>query len=1023
MSDAWEEHSPAAQSVHLLVALLVHLFIGLPLLLGVVGIALASSEFAAGVWGICAVGLWAAGIVRSARRRDDFGAVWATLFGSWVLGALGPIGAAYAAYFWRRRGPQPVEEEPVNPEVERRLELFGRRLEELSQELVEIRRLAEGEPTGERTPVPPQPAVTPSAPPPPSRPAPAPPPPKPVPTYTAAAEPEPRRSYWDRDIDVGDLLGAKGLAWAGGIVTVLGVVFFFVLAVNRGWIGELERVGLGALASLVVFGGGLWLHRRFGPTYAAYGAVGAGLAGGYATLVAAAALYGLVSDLGALAIAAGIAAVGLVTSLVWGSELIAGIGLIGATLIPLMVLLEEDLSPLGTAFAGIVFAATAAVAVTTRWQWLLAAGFLASAPQIAILVADGEVTDWDRVVLAGVFSALYIAAAVGLHWSQDEEGLPTLSGTMVIVSGVLAGATGAALFSGDDRGWAILAAAAAFGVLAAAMFSRERDRDLSALLGAVALALAAVGLAVLLTGPSLAIAWAAEAAVLAWLARRIDEPRYAIAALAYLAAAAVDAVVEAPPEDLYEAVAEPARGALAPLAVALGGAVVAYYSRRWPDGRRAPGGFFAFFEPAIEQFRRHHELWRSISGWLAGIAAVYAASLGVLGVAQWLDDSSVELAFERGHVVVTGLWGLVAFGLVVAGRRIDSAHLTVGGLLLAGATVIQASMFDVAVLDGTRRGIALLVAAATVLATAFADEFPAPRDRQLSVPSALLAVISVALAAGGLLQLTDGAEGRLDPQGLALLGLAVFYLALAALVFKADRDFSTVLWAPALVVSAFAASELVEGTWLVLAWSAVSAALAYLRVAVDEERLAIGSAGYLALALGYALGVHAPPDEFFSANTDPAAGVPSLLCVGAAGAVFAVYAGRERAFAVRPFFWAGIAVLGIYAASLAILGLLQWIGAANVETDFQRGHSAVSAFWGVIGLATLYIGLTRELRTLRLAGFVLFGLALAKLFLYDLANLSSVTRALSFLAVGAVLLLAGFFYQRLTAEPREAEGV
>jgi uncharacterized membrane protein len=113
-------------------------------------------------------------------------------------------------------------------------------------------------------------------------------------------------------------------------------------------------------------------------------------------------------------------------------------------------------------------------------------------------------------------------------------------------------------------------------------------------------------------------------------------------------------------------------------------------------------------------------------------------------------------------------------------------------------------------------------------------------------------------------------------------------------------------------------------------------------------------------------------------------------------------------------------VLAIYAASLTILGLFQWIGLANVETDFQRGHSAVSAFWGLVGLVTLYVGLTRGLRALRLGGFALFGLALAKLFLYDLANLSSITRALSFLAVGAVLLLAGFFYQRLTAEPREA---
>ena len=51
-------------------------------------------------------------------------------------------------------------------------------------------------------------------------------------------------------------------------------------------------------------------------------------------------------------------------------------------------------------------------------------------------------------------------------------------------------------------------------------------------------------------------------------------------------------------------------------------------------------------------------------------------------------------------------------------------------------------------------------------------------------------------------------------------------------------------------------------------------------------------------------------------------------------------------------------------------------------------------------------------------GFALFGISLAKLFVYDLAFLSSVARAFSFLAVGAVLLVGGFFYQRLAVDSR-----
>jgi uncharacterized membrane protein len=75
----------------------------------------------------------------------------------------------------------------------------------------------------------------------------------------------------------------------------------------------------------------------------------------------------------------------------------------------------------------------------------------------------------------------------------------------------------------------------------------------------------------------------------------------------------------------------------------------------------------------------------------------------------------------------------------------------------------------------------------------------------------------------------------------------------------------------------------------------------------------------------------------------------------------------------------------------------------------------VSSLWGLVGLAALTLGLRRGWTALRRAGVLLFLAALAKLFVYDLSALSSMARALSFLAVGGVLLLAGLLYQRLAA--------
>src|SRR5215216_4341941 len=58
--------------------------------------------------------------------------------------------------------------------------------------------------------------------------------PEPPPTPPSPPRPaKPRKP--PREIDWSMFLGARGLALAGGIVTILGIVFFFILAANRGW--------------------------------------------------------------------------------------------------------------------------------------------------------------------------------------------------------------------------------------------------------------------------------------------------------------------------------------------------------------------------------------------------------------------------------------------------------------------------------------------------------------------------------------------------------------------------------------------------------------------------------------------------------------------------------------------------------------------------------------------------------------------------------------------------------------------
>ena len=73
------------------------------------------------------------------------------------------------------------------------------------------------------------------------------------------------------------------------------------------------------------------------------------------------------------------------------------------------------------------------------------------------------------------------------------------------------------------------------------------------------------------------------------------------------------------------------------------------------------------------------------------------------------------------------------------------------------------------------------------------------------------------------------------------------------------------------------------------------------------------------------------------------------------------------------------------------------------------------------GAALLAAGFLRKITTLRWLGLALLTLSIAKVFLYDLRELSQGYRILSFLGLGALLLGVSFVYQRDLLSLRKAE--
>ena len=120
----------------------------------------------------------------------------------------------------------------------------------------------------------------------------------------------------------------------------------------------------------------------------------------------------------------------------------------------------------------------------------------------------------------------------------------------------------------------------------------------------------------------------------------------------------------------------------------------------------------------------------------------------------------------------------------------------------------------------------------------------------------------------------------------------------------------------------------------------------------------------------------------------------------------------------------------IPAAFVAFLGLLLIFWLINLEiADFYSAGRYVeldlsrhlqrdltrSFAWGLYAIALLVIGLWRGQRGLRLVSLGFLMLTVAKVFVYDLGQLTGLYRIVSFMALGASLILVSLLYQRFAA--------
>lgn len=88
--------------------------------------------------------------------------------------------------------------------------------------------------------------------------------------------------------------------------------------------------------------------------------------------------------------------------------------------------------------------------------------------------------------------------------------------------------------------------------------------------------------------------------------------------------------------------------------------------------------------------------------------------------------------------------------------------------------------------------------------------------------------------------------------------------------------------------------------------------------------------------------------------------------------------------------------------------------AFNIEyvKSFGARELSLSLLWLVYAFIIVAIGMYRKFRAIRLMALTLFGLAILKIFMLDLSQLDKVYRIISFIALGVILIVASFFYQK-----------
>ena len=325
------------------------------------------------------------------------------------------------------------------------------------------------------------------------------------------------------------VLGGKASAFIGAAILVMGIAFLVGYAIQHSLIGPGTRVLLGLLSGGALVGLGYALERRGGGKYSllARALTGAGSALFYFVVFAAYGIYHQISApvAGAGLLASALAVFGL--AIVYRSQAVGVLGVLGAFITPLLIggEMEKGIFPL--IYVAVINAPVILLGVRRKWQGLYNVSFVFTVLYFIAWI------DWIGAGEFGaglLFAVIYFLefAALGLlklRYEQKTAGRHADIARLLLSSFLLLGASHWII---DQAGWNswmgaafLLLALLHFGLAALSQRQLRRfSEEILAFIGGGIL-FAAMALPAQLNGEWVSLGWAIEGLILTGFAVRV----------------------------------------------------------------------------------------------------------------------------------------------------------------------------------------------------------------------------------------------------------------------------------------------------------------------------------------------------------------------------------------------------------------------------------------------------------------------------------------------------------------------